>query len=51
MHLGILLIIDFADLTIGMLMIHAFTFDSRWLNKKLKGRTNRPVNVHLNTAK
>jgi hypothetical protein len=30
MHLSILFIIDFADLTIGMLMIHAFTFDARW---------------------
>jgi hypothetical protein len=34
MHVGILFIIDFADLTIGMLFIHAFTFDSRWLNKR-----------------
>jgi predicted DCC family thiol-disulfide oxidoreductase YuxK len=32
MHLGILLIVDFADLTLGMLMIHLFTFDDRWLN-------------------
>ena len=31
MHIGILLTIDFADLTIGVLMIHLFTFDSRWL--------------------
>ncbi|WP_306642875.1 DCC1-like thiol-disulfide oxidoreductase family protein [Sanyastnella coralliicola] len=30
MHLGILCIVDFADLTIGMLMIHVFTFDGRW---------------------
>jgi hypothetical protein len=33
MHLGILLIVDFADLTIGVLMIHWFTFDSRWLGR------------------
>lgn len=33
MHIGILFIIDFADLTIGMLMIHAFTFDARWWRK------------------
>ena len=26
-HLGILLLVDFADLTIGMLMIHFFTFE------------------------
>lgn len=34
MHLGILLIVDFADLTLGMLMIHWFTFDSEWLKPK-----------------
>lgn len=31
MHLGILLVVNFADLTLGMLMIHAFTFDPAWL--------------------
>lgn len=31
MHLGILCIVDFADLTIGMLMIHVFTLEERWL--------------------
>lgn len=31
MHIGIILVIDFADLSIGMLMIHLFTFDARWL--------------------
>ena len=36
MHLGILLVVDFADLTLGMLMIHWFTFDSRWLKPKAK---------------
>jgi hypothetical protein len=35
LHLGILLLIDFADLTCGMLMIHLFTFDPRWLPAKL----------------
>jgi len=34
MHLGILLVIDFADLTLGMLMIHWFTFDGRWFKPK-----------------
>jgi hypothetical protein len=29
-HLGILVIVDFADLTLGMLMIHVFTFDPTW---------------------
>jgi len=31
MHIGILFIVDFADLTLGMLMIHWFTFDADWL--------------------
>jgi len=31
MHLGILLVVDFADLSLGMLMIHLFTFDPQWL--------------------
>jgi len=31
MHLGILCIVDFADLTIGMLMIHLFTLEESWL--------------------
>ena len=32
MHLGILAVIDFADLTWGMLMVHAFTVDPRWVD-------------------
>ncbi len=36
MHLGILAIVDFADLTLGMLMIHWFTFDGSWLKSKEK---------------
>jgi len=31
MHLGILCLIDFADLTLGMLLLHAYTFDVSWL--------------------
>jgi hypothetical protein len=30
MNVGILFVINFADLTIGMLMIHGFTLDRRW---------------------
>ncbi len=42
MHLGILLVVDFADLTMGMLMLHAFTFDPAWFPARAKiGR--RPV--------
>ncbi len=31
MHLGILVLVDFADLTVAMLLFHAFTFDPDWL--------------------
>jgi predicted DCC family thiol-disulfide oxidoreductase YuxK len=31
MHLGILTVVSFADLTVGVLMVHLFTFDERWL--------------------
>lgn len=30
MHLGIMLLVAFADLSIGMLMLHLFTFDPQW---------------------
>jgi predicted DCC family thiol-disulfide oxidoreductase YuxK len=41
MHLGILFVVDFADLTFGILMIHLFTFDPDWLPAK----HSRPVLV------
>jgi len=31
MQLGILCLLDFADLTLGMLLFHAFVFDLKWL--------------------
>lgn len=31
-HLGILALVNFSDLTFGMLMIHLFTFESNWFN-------------------
>ena len=31
MHLGIMLTVDFADLSLGMVMIHLFTFQRNWL--------------------
>jgi predicted DCC family thiol-disulfide oxidoreductase YuxK len=34
MHLGIVLVIDFADLTAGMLVLHLYTFDARWISSK-----------------
>jgi predicted DCC family thiol-disulfide oxidoreductase YuxK len=40
MHLGILSMVNFADLTFGMIMIHLFTFDPDWLPAKanMKGK-------------
>lgn len=34
LHLGIIATVDFADLTIGMLMIHLVTFDPAWIPGK-----------------
>ena len=31
MHLGIIVMVDFADLSFGMVMLHLFTFDPEWL--------------------
>jgi predicted DCC family thiol-disulfide oxidoreductase YuxK len=31
MNLGILMLVNFADLTFGILVMHLFTFDGRWL--------------------
>jgi hypothetical protein len=31
MHLGIMLMVSFADLSAGMVLLHAFTFDARWV--------------------
>ena len=31
MHIGIVMLVSFADLTLGMLMLHLFTFDRAWL--------------------
>jgi predicted DCC family thiol-disulfide oxidoreductase YuxK len=33
-HVGITLLIDFADLSFGMLLLHGFTFDPRWLQAR-----------------
>ncbi len=38
LHLGILLVVDFADLTAGMLVLHLFTLDPEWLMKKPDGK-------------
>ena len=34
MHLGLLVLIDFADLTLGMVVLHGCTFDPAWLRDR-----------------
>lgn len=34
LHFGLIILVDFADLTLGMLFIHFFTFDPAWLKAK-----------------
>ena len=41
MHLGLLALIDFADLSLGMVMLHLFTFDPAWVRAKAPGGTER----------
>jgi predicted DCC family thiol-disulfide oxidoreductase YuxK len=41
MHAGIVLMVDFADLSFGMVMLHLFTFDPDWLPARRDAR--RPV--------
>ncbi len=41
MHLGIVVVVDFADLSFGMVLLHLFTFDPRWFPARCDAR--RPV--------
>lgn len=41
LHVGIMLTVDFLDLTVGMLMIHMLTFDPKWL-KRMKPVASQP---------
>ncbi len=34
MHAGLVLLLDFADLSFGMVMLHAFTFDPAWIRPR-----------------
>jgi predicted DCC family thiol-disulfide oxidoreductase YuxK len=34
MHLGLMVLIDFADLSLGMVMLHFFTFNPDWIGPK-----------------
>jgi hypothetical protein len=41
LHLSLLALVDFADLTLGMLLVHAFVFDPAWLRAPLAFRVRR----------
>lgn len=43
LHVGILAVVNFTDLTFGMLMIHFFTFDPRWLPAHTAAPVSRVV--------
>jgi predicted DCC family thiol-disulfide oxidoreductase YuxK len=34
MHLGLMVVIDFADLSLGLVMLHLFTFDPAWMRSR-----------------
>lgn len=38
MHLGILMVVDFPDLTLGVMMLHLFAFDGSWFEVEKKER-------------
>jgi predicted DCC family thiol-disulfide oxidoreductase YuxK len=43
MHFGILSVVDFADLTWGVLMAHIFTFDQRWVPARSPRGNESPI--------
>jgi len=43
MHLLLIVLVDFADLSLGMLMLHFFTFDPAWIRPR---RASAPDIVH-----
>ncbi len=45
MHLGILSVVSFADLTAGMLMAHAFVFDPGWVGERLKRKPEPEIPI------
>ena len=47
MHLGIVVMVDFADLSFGMVMLHLFTFDPAWFPARCD--TRRPVLLYDGT--
>jgi len=39
MHIGIMALLSFSDLSLGMIMVHLFTFDQRWFGKVSRADT------------
>jgi predicted DCC family thiol-disulfide oxidoreductase YuxK len=39
LHLSLIALIDFADLSLGMVMLHLFTFDPAWIPRRAPGVT------------
>ena len=44
MHLGLVALVDFADLSFGMIFLHAFTFDPGWIPARRAGE--EPETIH-----
>ena len=42
MHLGLVTLIDFADLSLGMVVLHGFTFDPAWIRPVREDAQERP---------
>jgi predicted DCC family thiol-disulfide oxidoreductase YuxK len=40
MHLGLMVLIDFAELSLGMVILHLFTFDPAWIRGRLPQTTS-----------
>ena len=40
-HLGLIVTIDFAELSVGMLLLHVFTFDPGWVTRRTAAGTDR----------
>lgn len=43
MHVGLIALVDFADLSLGMIMFHAFTFDPAWIDQLRVKRRETPA--------
>lgn len=45
MHLLLILLIDFADLSLGMVILHLFTFDPAWVPSRRDGAATAPLEL------